>query len=155
MGFLFERSIYPIFYPYLFSYRLNLHHLRPDRDCILGKTRWILTSNSCRLRCRRRNNHPSSSRRSPAPCRRRRRNPRPLPPSLPMRVRSWVRRQNGEGMALWARIIKIKDWSPGPLARTVHSFACFGLLASLAPSAALTRSLARSLRSHPCSWDSE
>ena len=40
-------------------------------------------------------------------------------------------------------------------ARTAHSFACSGLLASLAPSAALTRSLARSLRSLPCSWGSE
>ena len=40
-------------------------------------------------------------------------------------------------------------------AHTAHSFACSGLLASLAPSAALTRSLARSLRSHPRSWDSE
>jgi hypothetical protein len=40
-------------------------------------------------------------------------------------------------------------------ARTAHSFACSGLLASLAPSAALTRSLARSLRSLPRSWDSE
>ena len=40
-------------------------------------------------------------------------------------------------------------------ARTAHSFACSGLLASLAPSAALTRSLARSLRSLPRSWESE
>ena len=40
-------------------------------------------------------------------------------------------------------------------ARTAHLFACSGLLASLAPSAALTRSLARSLRSLPRSWDSE
>ena len=39
--------------------------------------------------------------------------------------------------------------------RTAHSFACSGLLASLAPSAALTRSLARSLRPLPRSWDSE
>ena len=39
-------------------------------------------------------------------------------------------------------------------ARTAHSFACSGLLASLAPSAALTRSLARSLRSLPRSWES-
>ena len=37
-------------------------------------------------------------------------------------------------------------------ARTAHSFARSGLLALLAPSAALTRSLARSL---PRSWDSE
>ena len=40
-------------------------------------------------------------------------------------------------------------------ARTAHSFACSGLLASLAPSAALTRSLARSLCSLPRSWESE
>ena len=40
-------------------------------------------------------------------------------------------------------------------AHTAHSFACSGLLASLAPSAALTRLLARSLRSLPRSWDSE
>ena len=40
-------------------------------------------------------------------------------------------------------------------ARTAHSFACSGLLASLAPSAELTRSLARSLRSLPRSWESE
>merc|ERR1712136_362106 len=39
--------------------------------------------------------------------------------------------------------------------RTAHSFDCSGLLASLAPSAALTRSLARSLRSLPRSWESE
>ena len=40
-------------------------------------------------------------------------------------------------------------------ARTAHSFACSRLLASLAPSAALTRSLARSLRSLPRSWESD
>ena len=40
-------------------------------------------------------------------------------------------------------------------ARTAHSFACSRLLASLAPSAALTRLLARSLRSLPRSWESE
>ena len=39
--------------------------------------------------------------------------------------------------------------------RTTYSFARFGLLASLAPSAALTRLLARSLRSLPRSWESE
>ena len=39
-------------------------------------------------------------------------------------------------------------------ARTAHSFTS-GLLASLAPSAALTRWLARSLRSLPRSWESE
>ena len=40
-------------------------------------------------------------------------------------------------------------------ARTAHSFACSGLLALLAPSAALTRLLARSLCSLPRSWESE
>ena len=40
-------------------------------------------------------------------------------------------------------------------ARTAHLFACSGLLASLAPSAALTRLLARSLHSLPRSWESE
>ena len=38
---------------------------------------------------------------------------------------------------------------------TVHFFACFRLLALLAPSAALTRSLACSLPSLPRSWESE
>ena len=37
----------------------------------------------------------------------------------------------------------------------IRSFACSGLLASLSPSAALTRLLARSLRSLPRSWDSD
>ena len=62
-------------------------------------------------------------------------------------------------VAQWARIIKNTDWSTGPLARpfarTAHSFACSALIASLAPSAALTRSLARSLCSLPSSWDNE
>ena len=40
-------------------------------------------------------------------------------------------------------------------ARTAHSFAWCGLLASIALSAALTRLLARSLRPLPRSWDSE
>ena len=39
-------------------------------------------------------------------------------------------------------------------ARTAHSFTCSGQLASLAPSAALTRSLPRSLRSLPRWWES-
>ena len=39
--------------------------------------------------------------------------------------------------------------------RTTHSFPCSGLLALLAPSAALSCLLARSLRSLPRSWDSE
>ena len=54
---------------------------------------------------------------------------------------------------------RLKYWatrsSVRSFARTAHSFACCGLLASLAPSAALTRSLARSLRSLPRSLDSE
>ena len=62
--------------------------------------------------------------------------------------------------ALWARVTKNTDWSTRPLgclfARCIaHSLACSGLPASLAPSAALTRSLARSLRSLPRSWKSE
>jgi len=40
-------------------------------------------------------------------------------------------------------------------ARTAHSFICSALLASLAHSAVLICSLARSLRSLPPSWDSE
>ena len=40
-------------------------------------------------------------------------------------------------------------------ARTAHSFACSGLLASLVPSVVLTRSLARSFCSLSRSWDSE
>ena len=54
---------------------------------------------------------------------------------------------------------RLKYWatrsSVCSFARTAHSFACSGLLASLAPSAALTRSLARSLHSLPRSWESE
>ena len=37
---------------------------------------------------------------------------------------------------------RLKYWATRSFARTAHSFACSGLLASLAPSAALTRSLA-------------
>ena len=52
---------------------------------------------------------------------------------------------------------RLKYWvtrsSIRSFARTAHSFACSGLLALLAPSSALTGSLARSLRSLPCSWD--
>ena len=40
-------------------------------------------------------------------------------------------------------------------ARSAHSFACCRLLASLAPSTALTRTLALSLCSLPRSWESE
>ena len=43
----------------------------------------------------------------------------------------------------------------GLFARTALSFACSGLLASLAPSAVLTRLLARSLRSLPRLRESE
>ena len=54
---------------------------------------------------------------------------------------------------LWSRIIKNPEVRNGPLARpftrTAHSFAYFGLLASLAPSAALTRLLACLLISQP------
>ena len=61
--------------------------------------------------------------------------------------------------AQWARSTKNPDVSTGPfgcpLARTAHSFACSALLALLARSAALTRSLARSLCSLPRSWESE
>ena len=49
----------------------------------------------------------------------------------------------------------LKYWATRSFARTDHSFACSGLLASLAPSAALTRVLARSLRSLPHSWGSD
>ena len=52
-----------------------------------------------------------------------------------------------------------KYWATSPsicsFARTAHSFVCSGLLASLAPSAVLTRLSACSLRSLPCSWESE
>ena len=58
-----------------------------------------------------------------------------------------------------SREYRLKYWvirsSVRSFARTAYSFACSGLLASLAPSAALTRSLACSLRSLPRSWESE
>ena len=54
---------------------------------------------------------------------------------------------------------RLKYWatrsSVRSFARTAHSFACSGLLALLAPSAALTCSLARSLCALPRSWESE
>ena len=54
---------------------------------------------------------------------------------------------------------RLKYWatrsSVRSFARTAHSFACSGLLASLPLSAAPTRSLARSLRSLSRSWESE
>ena len=49
----------------------------------------------------------------------------------------------------WATRSSVRSFT-----RTAHSLACSRLLASLAPSAALTRSLARSLRSLPRSWES-
>ena len=55
--------------------------------------------------------------------------------------------------AQWGRTAKNWDVSTGqltrPFAGTAHSFACFGLLASLAPYAVLTYSVARSLCSLP------
>ena len=61
--------------------------------------------------------------------------------------------------ALWSGTNKNRDVSTGPFAhpfaRTAHSLTCSALLASLARSAALTRSLARSLRLLPRSWESE
>ena len=54
---------------------------------------------------------------------------------------------------------RLKHWatrsSVRSFTRTANSFACSRLLASLAPSTALTRSLARSLCSFLRSWDSE
>ena len=62
-------------------------------------------------------------------------------------------------IALWSGTNKNRDVSTGPLARpfarTAHSITCSGLLVMLAPSAALTRSIARLLRSLPRSWESE
>ena len=48
-----------------------------------------------------------------------------------------------------------KYWATRSSVRSFARTACSGLLVSLAPSAALTRSLARSLRSLPRSWESE
>ena len=62
--------------------------------------------------------------------------------------------------ALWSGTNKNRDeyWvtrsSIRSFARTAHSFACSGLLPSLAPSAALNRFLTRSLRSLPRLWES-
>ena len=50
----------------------------------------------------------------------------------------------------WATRLSIRSF-----ACTTHSFACSRLLASLAPSAALNRLLACSLRSLPRSWEKE
>ena len=58
-----------------------------------------------------------------------------------------MRNEVGDRGALWSRTNKNSDVSNGPLAypfaRTAHSFACSRLLTLLAPSAALTHSLAR------------
>ena len=63
---------------------------------------------------------------------------------------------------LWARKIEKPDCSTGPLARPfacslapLTHWACSALSVLLARSAALTRSLAGSLRSLPRSWDSD
>ena len=63
-------------------------------------------------------------------------------------------------IALWARITKNTDFwatrsSLRSFTRTAHLLACSKLLALHAPSAALTHSLTRSLRSLPRSWDGE
>ena len=50
----------------------------------------------------------------------------------------------------WATRSSVRSFT-----RTAHSFACSGLLASLAPSATLTHSLTCSLRSLPSSWESD
>ena len=64
-----------------------------------------------------------------------------------IRWAEWLRNRR---MEYWAT-----RWSVCSFARTAHSFAWSALLASLAHSPALTRSLSRSFRSIPCSWDSE
>ena len=63
--------------------------------------------------------------------------------------RTMVENRKEHRYKYWATCSSVRSF-----ARTAHSFACSGLLASLAPSAALTRSLARSLRSLPRSWES-
>ena len=72
---------------------------------------------------------------------------RPFPLCRPRTV-VWNRQE-------WRRKYWATRSSVRSFARTAHSFACSGLLALLAPSAALTRSLPRSLRSLPRSWESE
>ena len=54
-------------------------------------------------------------------------------------------RRMGDSMALWSRTAKNPNVCTGPLARTTHSFARSTLLASIARSAVLNRSVARSL----------
>ena len=68
---------------------------------------------------------------------------------MEVRIARWSEKQELR-RKYWATRSSVRSF-----ARTAHSFACSGLLASLAPSAALTRLLARSLRSLPRSWESE
>ena len=63
-------------------------------------------------------------------------------------LRTVVRNKQNSRRKYWVTRSSVRSF-----ARTAHSFACSGLLASLMPSAALTRSLARSLRSLPRSWE--
>ena len=73
----------------------------------------------------------------------------PLTP-WPIDMRTMVENRKEHRCKYWAAHSSVRSF-----ARTAHSFACSGLLASLAPSAALTRSLASSLRSLPRSQESE
>ena len=66
----------------------------------------------------------------------------------PRRTVVWINQESR--CKYWATRLSVRS-----SARTAHSFACSGLFASLTPSAALTCSLARSLRSLPRSWESE
>ena len=72
---------------------------------------------------------------------------RPFPLCRPRTV-VWNRQE-------WRRKYWATRSSVYSFARTAHSFACSGLLVLLAPSAALTCSLACSLRSLPRLWESE
>ena len=68
--------------------------------------------------------------------------------------------RRGHRTVVWSKQEKRRKYWATPssvrsFGRTGHSFACSGLHASLAPSAALTPSLAHSLRSLPRLWDSE
>ena len=80
-----------------------------------------------------------------------------------LRVNAWL--STGRGQFGWVTMVdnsqeyRLYYWATHSsvclFARTAHSFASSGLLALLAPSAALTRSLVPSLRSLPRSWESE
>ena len=74
---------------------------------------------------------------------------------LSLCLTEWRRRTVGQNI----QESRLKYWvtrsSVRSFARTAHSFTCYGLLASLAPSTALTRSLAHSLHSLPRSWGSK